>query len=179
MTTVTGHLLTTDTGGAGPSVGDVFAPGSTLDFDPDSYTAEYAGILNYPTTSGDVSGIFYYIGEAWYLVPMETCGSAPADEGTATAVNAAGYGTSASETITAPDESGWMIYGGADTSPTGIGDDTIHGGLGDDTVYAGDGNDTIYYVDGSNIDYGGDSRSSGSRAAATAGARAHIRTSRC
>ncbi len=147
--------MSTDAGGVGPTVGDTFAPGGTFDFDEYAYVPVATGTLNYPTTFGDVDGAFYDVGGSVYFVPDAPLGSAPTEDGTIIDADGPLFGTSGNETITAPDDDGYVIHSGSTASPSGSGSDTLNGGAGDDHIYGGDGNDTVYAGGGDDVISGG------------------------
>lgn len=87
------------------------------------------------------------------------------------------YGTAGNDQPLLGSEGDDIIYGGADTSPSGTGADSIEGLGGDDTIYAGDGDDTIIGGSGEDAIYAGagnDLIDGGDTAAAGASVSEHL-----
>ncbi|WP_298494445.1 Hint domain-containing protein [uncultured Maritimibacter sp.] len=124
---------------------------ATFDFDELDYMPEAIGSANYPTSYGVVNGAFYLISGTIYFVPDEPFPLAPAETASTSDVDLRIYGTSSSQTISAPDGDGYVILSGPDASGSGTGSDTIYGGTGDDHIYVGDGDDTVHAGDGDDI----------------------------
>jgi Ca2+-binding RTX toxin-like protein len=149
MATVTGYKIILDTGAVGPSVGDDIS-GETLTqaFDTSSYYPLGTGVVNYPTTAGDVEGTFYEIGFDTYFVPNDASSFPTGETGDLTGFTEATYGSTGNDTIIFGGDDD-IVYGGDGNDTigsfsSGSGTNTLYGEAGDDTIIGGSGSDTIY-----------------------------------
>ncbi|WP_298256538.1 Hint domain-containing protein [uncultured Litoreibacter sp.] len=151
MPTVTGYLIFSDMGAAGPSNGDLISGGgATTSFDTSSYNPEGTAVVNYPSTVGDSAGMFYDVGGSFYFVPDDATGFPTGEAGTVTDYIDAIYGTTGADTLNGT-AGGELIQDTDGDIYAGTGDDTINAAGGNDTVIFGDGNDVIYGGDGDDV----------------------------
>ncbi|KPA21438.1 Bifunctional hemolysin/adenylate cyclase precursor [Shimia sp. SK013] len=148
MATLTGYSLYWDENGDGLGASDGISGGSeTCPIYTDSDFPLGSGSVNYPTTLGTVSGVFYEYAGDTYFVPDDDTGFPPWEAGTVTSFTEAIKGSTGNDDLTGTTDRD-VIHDSDQNLYNQTGDDRISAGSGDDTVVFGDGNDTIRGEDG-------------------------------
>ncbi|MGR3635142.1 MAG: Hint domain-containing protein [Shimia sp.] len=148
MATLTGYRLYWDDSGDGLGVFDGISGGTeTATIYSDSDLPLGTGSVDYPTTVGIVTGVFYEYAGDTYFVPDDPAGFPPMEAGVITSFTDAIDGTTGGDNLTgtAGDD---VIHDTDQNLYSATGNDRIFAGSGDDTVVFGDGNEMIRGEDG-------------------------------